>query len=262
MSNSANSQVQDEKSLRTDNIMGEAAEVSPFLLLGFSLIAFIVIATFWTIYYNEVFYPKMGENAFFAAIATAVIQEGSRLAFMMQSVRDFKLSNFVGCGIGAIFSIALLYHDVNVAKDLSTKWDNQDLPILFFIWVTAGIELRLVLGMIKSPKRATQTLVATLPSAASGTPPPVTIAWDEARNKLKLVQYWKDQYNARSAATRDNNRTNFENLAIDFGSRGYVVNEVPDVAGKVIFLDLTMLDGKLYRSDISTPNYSYTCLNP
>lgn len=141
-------------SFDASRIMREISKVAPFALLTCALLSFIAVGIFSVDYYQELFLKRFTESARFMAIMVAVIQEAVRFGLLIASIRDFADRKPLNGWLGLIGSIALVIHDVSIAKSLALIWDPLNpVPyssiLVFLILIGLLLEVRLILTVGK-----------------------------------------------------------------------------------------------------------------
>lgn len=135
-------------------IMREISKAAPFALLACAILSFIAVGVFSIDYYQELFAKRFTESARFMAIMVAVIQEAVRFGLLIASIRDFADKKYLNGWLGLLGSVALVLHDVSIAKDLALIW-NADNPkpyssiLIFLILIGLLLEIRLILTVGK-----------------------------------------------------------------------------------------------------------------
>ena len=129
--------------------MREVSKAAPLLLLICALASFFIVGFFAVDYYENLF-QKFGSHARTISILIASVQELVRFALLVSSIRDFSDEKRFNGWLGLIGSIALVFHDISVARSIATMWDaSNPLPysmvLIFLILLGLGLEIRLIL---------------------------------------------------------------------------------------------------------------------
>jgi len=144
--------------ISTGSIMLQISKAAPFGLLVFALLSFVAVGVFAYDYYRELFLVRFPSSAAFMAILCAIIQEAVRFGLLVASIRDFTDSKPANGWLGLLGSIALVLHDIVIAKAIGRVWSPADpdayVGLLVFLILTGLLlEIRLILTVGGSPKR-------------------------------------------------------------------------------------------------------------
>jgi hypothetical protein len=135
-------------------ILSYLEEIAPLLLVFFAGAALVIVGTLRFSYFNALFLPVFG--AFMApaiAAVSAIVVEGTRLAFMLTAARDFAAKNWKGAAIGSLMSIGMVLYEIYESAHLAEYWTLNDpdmyLTVLGYLWfsilIAFFLEARLVL---------------------------------------------------------------------------------------------------------------------
>lgn len=140
-----------DQSFDASNVMREISKAAPLLLLICALGSFICFGFFSVNYYAKLFEP-VGVHSRTMAITMAVITELVRFALLVASIRDFSDKKRFNGWLGLLGSVALVFHDVNVARSIAAMFDAANptpysTAFIFLILLGFGLEIRLILTM-------------------------------------------------------------------------------------------------------------------
>lgn len=133
-----------------NRVMLELSKVAPFALITCALLSFIAVGVFCVDYYESLFLIRFKESARIMAILVAVIQELVRFGLLIASIRDFSDKKPFNGWLGLVGSLALVVHDIGIAKDIATVWSSKTPELysgifIFLILIGLLLEIRLVL---------------------------------------------------------------------------------------------------------------------
>ena len=145
-----------DQSFDPAKIMVEISKAAPLLLLIGAIASFTSFGIFAVDYYEQLF-SKFSTHSRTMAIVIASITELVRFALLVSSIRDFSDSKRFNGWFGLIGSVALVFHDINVARSIAQMWDVANpLPysstFIFLILLGLGLEIRLILTTGKTQK--------------------------------------------------------------------------------------------------------------
>ena len=145
-----------DQSFDPAKIMVEISKAAPLLLLIGALASFVSFGIFAVDYYENLF-SKFGTHSRTIAVVIASITELVRFALLVSSIRDFSDSKRFNGWLGLLGSVALVFHDINVARSIAQMWDaSNPLPysstFIFLILLGLGLEIRLILTTSKTKK--------------------------------------------------------------------------------------------------------------
>lgn len=144
-----------------EKIMLQISAAAPFALTLLAFATFLSVGIFFVDYYSAVLAFRFGAGAFYFAIFLALIQELTRFALLVSSVRDFGEKRSLNAWLGFIGSIALVYHDVKTANSIAAMYAAQQGAetsatfsglLIFLVLVGLLLELRLILTIEKKPR--------------------------------------------------------------------------------------------------------------
>lgn len=138
-----------DQSFDASKIMGQISKAAPLLLLFCALSSFFAFGIFAVDYYEKLF-SKFGSYARPLGVVIASITELVRFALLVSSIRDFSDSKKFNGWIGLLGSLALVLHDVSVARSIANFWDAANPTpytsiFIFLILLGLGLEIRLIL---------------------------------------------------------------------------------------------------------------------
>lgn len=142
-----------DQSFDASKLMHEISKAAPLLLLLGAISSFISFGVFAVDYYENLF-SKFGTHARTMGVVIASITELVRFALLVSSIRDFSDSKRFNGWLGLMGSVALVFHDVNVARSIASAWDAAN-PVpysttfIFLILLGLGLEIRLILTTSK-----------------------------------------------------------------------------------------------------------------
>ena len=148
-------------SFDASKMMHEISKAAPLLLLLGAVASFISFGIFAVDYYANLF-SKFDTHARTMGIVIASITELVRFALLVSSIRDFSDSKRFNGWLGLLGSVALVFHDINVARSIASSWDAVN-PVpysttfIFLILLGLGLEIRLILttsSPVKSSKHS------------------------------------------------------------------------------------------------------------
>lgn len=138
-----------DQSFDPAKIMVEISKAAPLLLLFGALASFVSFGIFAVDYYENLF-AKFGRHSRTMGIVIASITELVRFALLVSSIRDFNDEKRFNGWLGLLGSVALVFHDISVARSIASMWDaSNPLPystvFVFLILLGLGLEIRLIL---------------------------------------------------------------------------------------------------------------------
>jgi hypothetical protein len=131
-------------------IMREISKFAPFALLLCAFGSFVAVGIFFVDYYENLLLVRFTESARYMAVMVAVIHEAVRFGLLIASIRDFTDKKAFNGWLGLMGSIALVYHDISVCKELAFLWNPTNPKpysglLVFMILVGLLLEVRLIL---------------------------------------------------------------------------------------------------------------------
>jgi len=139
-----------------ENFMLKVAAWSPFVLTALAFATFLGVGIFFVDYYQSVLSFRFGGYSLAFGIFLAVIHEAVRFALLVSSLRDFGDKKTANAWLGLVGSIALVWHDISVAGDLSAMYAQSGASagtfqglLTFLILLGLLLELRLILTIEK-----------------------------------------------------------------------------------------------------------------
>ena len=134
-------------------LTGELSKAAPILLILCALASFFFVG-FFSVHYYEKIFSSIGSHARTMAIVIAVITELVRFALLLASVRDFADKKPFNGWLGLFGSIALVFHEINVARSIAEMLNPENALalsgiLIFAVLVGFGLEVRLVMTMGK-----------------------------------------------------------------------------------------------------------------
>jgi len=144
-----------------EKIMLKISAIAPFVLTILAGLTFVSIAIFFVDYYSGILSPIFGKPAFYFAVLLSLIQEATRFALLVSSIRDFGDKKQVNAYLGLIGSIGLVYHDLKTSGVVAaiysqTAGTNPEIYSgLFSFLILLGLllEIRLILTIEKQGKK-------------------------------------------------------------------------------------------------------------
>lgn len=161
-----------DQSFDASKMMHEISKAAPLLLLLGAIASFISFGIFAVDYYENLF-SKFGTHARTIGVVIASITELVRFALLVSSIRDFSDSKRFNGWLGLMGSIALVFHDINVARSIASAWDAVNpapysTTFIFLILLGLGLEIRLILTTSKtSLKKPNPESVSTVKKSPS-----------------------------------------------------------------------------------------------
>lgn len=142
-----------DQSFDASKMMHEISKAAPLLLLLGAIASFISFGIFAVDYYANLF-SKFGTHARTMGVVIASITELVRFALLVSSIRDFSDQKRFNGWLGLMGSIALVFHDINVARSIASAWDivnptPYSTTFIFLILLGLGLEIRLILTTSK-----------------------------------------------------------------------------------------------------------------
>lgn len=130
--------------------MNELSKLAPFALIGCAILSFTAVGFFCVDYYESLFLKRLPDSAFILAVLVALIQELVRFALLIASIRDFSDKKPFNGWLGLFGSLALVGHDISIAKDVALLWSANAPKVyssifIFLILIGLLLEIRLVL---------------------------------------------------------------------------------------------------------------------
>ena len=149
-----------DQSFDASKMMHEISKAAPLLLLLGAIASFISFGIFAVDYYQNLF-AKFGTHARTMGVVIASITELVRFALLVSSIRDFSDKKRFNGWLGLMGSIALVFHDINVARSIASAWDiSNPTPystvFIFLILLGLGLEIRLILTTSKPVAKSTE----------------------------------------------------------------------------------------------------------
>jgi len=138
-------------------MMREISKAAPLLLLIAAIASFAAVGIFAVDYYESLL-TRFGSYSRAMAVLIASIQELVRFALLVATIRDFSDEKRFNGWLGLIGSVALVLHDVSVARSIAAMWSpDNPLPyssvLIFLILVGLGLEIRLALTVDLKEKK-------------------------------------------------------------------------------------------------------------
>ena len=142
-----------------ENFMLKVAAWSPFILTVLAFATFLGVGIFFVDYYQTVLEFRFGGASLAFGIFLAIIHEAVRFALLVSSIRDFGENHKANAWLGLVGSIALVWHDISVAGDLSAMYANAGGSggtfsglLTFLILLGLLLEIRLILTIERRPR--------------------------------------------------------------------------------------------------------------
>ena len=137
-------------------LTGELSKAAPILLILCALCSFFFVG-FFSVHYYEKIFSSIGSYARTMAVVIAVITELVRFALLLASVRDFADKKPFNGWLGLFGSVALVFHEIDVARSIAEMLNPENVLalsgiLIFAVLVGFGLEVRLVMTMGKTQK--------------------------------------------------------------------------------------------------------------